>query len=162
MAVVESLSYLYQNNVPVEIIAPLFNKTVAMIRSKLVLMRLYKASTHTREDSSRPKRKLDYVDEISYLLKIGNLSTFEKMDKRFLCVLTERVNDCIKGSFKPNKSEIYLFQQQYEKPEIRKKTLIEVIAKILGMENSEHLYTMEKAEKSQLLDFCDAITTHLK
>ena len=89
----ESLSATYTgDNTQLEAIAQEFNKSVPMIRSKLVSMKLYQANTKVRKvGGDTAVRKIAQVRSVETILSLpqGSLDSFEKGSKKELGTLID-------------------------------------------------------------------------
>ena len=89
----ETLSATYTgDNTQLEAIAQEFNKSVSMVRSKLVSMKIYVPNTAVRKvGGDTAIRKISQVRSVETMLSLpdGSLSSFEKGSKKDLSTLLD-------------------------------------------------------------------------
>ncbi len=153
-----AIIHIYQQGCSIENIAKIANRTVPIIRSKLVLEGAYVAKPKRFLGGVNVPRKLEFVRKLELLVEADDhLDTFEKMSK----VELSRLLDSVQKYIEKKQTEIDKQNLSLRKKDLvskgtkgteRRLELVNLIVQILNIQ-SDDIPSLEKATKEELRDF---------
>ncbi len=150
-----AIIHIYQQGCSVENIAKIANRTVPIIRSKLVSEGVYVAKPKRAVGGVSVPRKLEFVRKLELLVEADeHLDTFEKMSK----VELSRLLDSVQKYIENKQTEIDKKNLSLRKKDLVSKgtkrglELVNLIAQILNMKSYD-IDSLEKAAKEEIKYF---------